>query len=569
MQKFSVAVITPTIGRESLVDCIESVKNNIKNYSKIKHYVVFDGVKTNLDLPKYDHVVYTFLPFSSGKNGDYGHKIIASFCSLVSEDYVCFLDDDNLFEENHIESLMLLIETKNLKWAFSFRKFNYKGNIFDDNVESLGPFRRVYNDQLDRLIDTNCYMINRRVALFIPFYWEHKFGSDRHVARVLMKEFPDYGCTHLHTVIYKTDNIFEKSTYKYTQKTIFLFHFTPEQTKNIISLQMKYHDLIIKNGAIEYNPSLSHIQWQLNMFLGSKLVFANGYENWEYAPNDSIFLFNIFNDDQIPTGVFSKNVKKIAYTIESPNIRHQKQWDINFLKQFDIIFTYWEDLFALLELKTKVIKVPFVNKYNFMVKTKKPVLEYQNFVSPFSERTGAGMILENRPFCDQYIINGVRLQSLDFCRIIIAKNINQLINVTCIGDSWSESGLNYISVKNRMLDTKTTVDYLRQFEYAIIIENTNAKGYFSEKVFDAIAAGCIPIYFVNDGCEELINDIKNFSIIIPSSECQNEVYVTELLKRELDEKNISRKKKLLEQDRYTVLKKYSSERLVQAIESVM
>lgn len=48
-------------------------------------------------------------------------------------------------------------------------------------------------------------------------------------------------------------------------------------------------------------------------------------------------------------------------------------------------------------------------------------------------------------------------------------------------------------LKTRFSDDK--IAYLRQFAFNICPENSNSFGYVTEKIFDAIQAGCIPIYW--------------------------------------------------------------------------
>ena len=54
--------------------------------------------------------------------------------------------------------------------------------------------------------------------------------------------------------------------------------------------------------------------------------------------------------------------------------------------------------------------------------------------------------------------------------------------------------------------------YLRQFNFNICPENSNYKGYVTEKVFDSIASGCIPIYWGSDNQPE--PDVLNQDAII-------------------------------------------------------
>ena len=63
---------------------------------------------------------------------------------------------------------------------------------------------------------------------------------------------------------------------------------------------------------------------------------------------------------------------------------------------------------------------------------------------------------------------------------------------------------------NDLLDSRYHQDkhrYLQTYQFNICPENSNHKGYVTEKIFDAILAGCIPIYWGSDNEPEpeLIN----------------------------------------------------------------
>jgi len=51
------------------------------------------------------------------------------------------------------------------------------------------------------------------------------------------------------------------------------------------------------------------------------------------------------------------------------------------------------------------------------------------------------------------------------------------------------------------------IDYLRQFRFNICPENTNAYGYVTEKIYEALYAGCVPVYWGSNNCpdEEVLN----------------------------------------------------------------
>jgi hypothetical protein len=83
----------------------------------------------------------------------------------------------------------------------------------------------------------------------------------------------------------------------------------------------------------------------------------------------------------------------------------------------------------------------------------------------------------------RYDWNGIRTE--------IAESIKNIGNIDC------PSALmhNDDTLKNQFEDDKTA--YLMQYKFNICPENTNAYGYVTEKLFEAISAGCIPIYWGN------------------------------------------------------------------------
>ena len=56
------------------------------------------------------------------------------------------------------------------------------------------------------------------------------------------------------------------------------------------------------------------------------------------------------------------------------------------------------------------------------------------------------------------------------------------------------------------------IEYLRQFRFNLCPENSNNKGYVTEKIFEAIKADCVPVYWGNEGYPE--PDILNPKAII-------------------------------------------------------
>jgi len=88
-----VAVVTPTIGSETLSHCIESVDN--QSYGNLTHYLFLDGRehenKIWHQLEGASKVKTIRLEENIGK-GWYGHRVYAACSFLVNADIICYLD---------------------------------------------------------------------------------------------------------------------------------------------------------------------------------------------------------------------------------------------------------------------------------------------------------------------------------------------------------------------------------------------------------------------------------------------------------------------------------------------
>ena len=166
-----VTVITPTTGSDQLYDAIRSVER--QTYANIQHLIVIDGEQystkaRDIITGSYRSVVIT-LPYNTGYDQYNGHRIYGAMTFLAEGQYLCFLDQDNWYEDNHIESLVDVINQGN-QWAYSLRKIvSQEGTyICNDDCESLGKWTSVINDNF---IDVNCFMIPKLAALQFAPYW--------------------------------------------------------------------------------------------------------------------------------------------------------------------------------------------------------------------------------------------------------------------------------------------------------------------------------------------------------------------------------------------------------------
>lgn len=205
-----VLVITPTTGSPELADAVISVKE--QTYS-CDHLVVVDGIQFEDNVievllsadPKSD-VLRCVLPFNTGGGGFYGHRIMAAFSSLVNHDYILFLDQDNWYEPNHVESLVSEMEKYKFDWTYSLRKVFDKDKNFlcEDDCESLGRWPAWVNPDA-YLIDSSSYCFTKEFLNKVGHLWNFGWGADRRFYTLIKDELKhkNYGCTGLSTLSYR------------------------------------------------------------------------------------------------------------------------------------------------------------------------------------------------------------------------------------------------------------------------------------------------------------------------------------------------------------------------------
>lgn len=206
----SVVVITPTIGLPALSKAMESVAN--QTYKNITHLVVIDGrdyfEKVLKSTPILDNVVITTAPYNTGGNGYYGHRIYAAYSHLVDHDYIAYLDEDNWFDPNHIETLVNTLETKDYDWVHSLRKVYVENEyLADDCCESIGRYPIWFSqpDNPQHLVDTSSYLFKRDFITKVSSHWHWGWGGDRRFFTIITKglNHNNYGTSGQHTLNYK------------------------------------------------------------------------------------------------------------------------------------------------------------------------------------------------------------------------------------------------------------------------------------------------------------------------------------------------------------------------------
>ena len=203
----TVAVITPTIGSPDLVQCVQSVAKQ-----DCTHYLFVDGhayLQSVIDLIapyQHENLVISFLGRNIGK-GWYGHRVYAAAAPLVNEEVLCYLDEDNWYAPNHIETIQQTFAHPHNQWCYALRSIYTKSGVWlcDDNCESLGHWPVVGEDPRRYHIDTACFAVSRQAALNVGHTWYGTWGADRQFFGVLKSCYPQFACTMHRTVNYRLD----------------------------------------------------------------------------------------------------------------------------------------------------------------------------------------------------------------------------------------------------------------------------------------------------------------------------------------------------------------------------
>jgi hypothetical protein len=531
--KFS--IITPTTGHSLFQNLLLSVSNQIMNDDiQIEHIIVIDGpdfkertesILNSVPINENQERFIIQMPYNTGSGGFLGHKIYSAITQLVNGDYVIYLDNDNWLENDHIINYYNAIKTHNYDWVYCLRKIcDLQGNyICNDDCESLGYLSNAFYHRGVFFIDTNCTCVKRDIAFKFCHVWnsvgtDNEDNADRVYSKTLMSLYPNYECTFAYSVNYCVDNR-AKSVKKdlflignqvtmqkygsipWTKKQLFLSHFDFENTEKVIERIYQR-----EKECIAFN------QWNLNILDQMYDHFCISAYN-PFIPSNKKILFHICHFNLLPERVLERNdVEKILYTIEGPNIRHQDQWNIELLfSKFSHIISYWKPFIEIANLNSSknATFFPFIHRYDFTNTGDLECIKINN-----NREKKICIILEKRDFSEKYQINGTELKALDYLRWEYCRELGKRID--CYGSSWEpfKDIINYKATQNRFLDKERIIDFMCNYTFVLIIENCNADGYVSEKIYDALSAGCIPLYYGNNNLDVNIPkdcyiDLKN------------------------------------------------------------
>lgn len=196
--------MTVTNGKrmDELRQCWTSIQNQTH---PVTHYILcdedFDNFKKIREFAKSENTKICYWDSRIGGRGYAGQRWLAAAPQLITEDVTFFCNDDDWYEENHVQTIMEKIEEGN-DWAYSFRKINDEdGNfLLYDNCEALGEVASVWNAPGHHFVDwcmwgmrTDCL---KQIAIILN---RPDPQADRHFYAAAREVFTKFAATGKHT----------------------------------------------------------------------------------------------------------------------------------------------------------------------------------------------------------------------------------------------------------------------------------------------------------------------------------------------------------------------------------
>lgn len=200
-------MLTVTAGRDELEQCVRSIDE--QTYP-VFHHIVTDAIVSFADyvaLAKEYNSYNRAVSYWNGKIGGYGlegRRLFAACPSLVNEDVLFMLPDDDWFLPNHVESLIKIIEEGN-DWAYSLMKVYDKDGkfLFDDKCECLGEEHPAWNTG-QTFAPTGSVACKIEVARNLAnIYNTREWGPDRMWYNAAKQFYPKFKGSKQHTMCFR------------------------------------------------------------------------------------------------------------------------------------------------------------------------------------------------------------------------------------------------------------------------------------------------------------------------------------------------------------------------------
>jgi len=256
---------------------------------------------------------------------------------------------------------------------------------------------------------------------------------------------------------------------------------------------------------------------------------GSGYTYSYFFINYLLYLYNP------KINIIRKNNSNADIIICSHHYDHEKEWNKNNKKY---IFVNWEavnfynlisNTYKFKKIKQKILFTTLIEDnsihipYGFIdyIKIKKLNLWNNNYLNIKNRKKFFGYCISNKNW--NVTTNRIKFIEMitnytketyalgEYCN---PKSKHTKLNFHYNGDKNHSNFLN----KNSDKSTEELIKKYSEFKFILAAENTISYGYMSEKIINALAAGCIPIYI---GSSEYIKKVINPKRIIIANDFQD------------------------------------------------
>lgn len=173
---YHLSVITPTLDRPKLLThCLRQFRQQVYQGIEVEHIIVADGPGNAMANWITSITAYKSRYIEAPEfTGSYGGRARDIGIEVSLGDYICFFDDDNLFEPHALASLYATAH------GFDVGICQVKIIDFDNCGEALIPEAHRNFEPRIGFIDGMCLCVRREVAIRFPWYLpqEHNIQHD-------------------------------------------------------------------------------------------------------------------------------------------------------------------------------------------------------------------------------------------------------------------------------------------------------------------------------------------------------------------------------------------------------
>jgi alpha(1,3/1,4) fucosyltransferase len=268
------------------------------------------------------------------------------------------------------------------------------------------------------------------------------------------------------------------------------------------------------SSKIKFGDDNDEYLFNLNRFLKKNFFYLQDINNSNIKSFDKIIFIDIIRPEKILRKLNINCNSKILIMRER-NVIMPEMWKKKTLDQYDYVFTYNSEYFKKIKTSAKIVNylMPRKLEVNKFFYNKNRLFDYCLFGSnKFSYHVDE--------------LYSEREKVINF----FEKNKNKEFHL--YGPDWNKVILKYpiLSLISRRLVTipkklrvykgvaKEKIKVLSKYKFSFCYENRkNFKGHISEKIFDVMRAGCIPIYWGPDD----VNDYLDQNTYIDASKFKN------------------------------------------------